>query len=86
MLSYPSMRAAIQRHTIVLPVRAGSGYVLNNHRWLHGRRGFDGPRLMYRIIANPPPGSVLLASTRRMPRMGASGNSIQPASGCREPG
>jgi hypothetical protein len=42
----------------VLSVRAGSGYVLNNHRWLHGRRGFEGPRLMYRVIANPLPGTV----------------------------
>lgn len=54
----PVLRAAIRRHMIVLPVRAGSGYVLNNHRWLHGRRGFEGPRLMYRVIADPLPGAV----------------------------
>lgn len=54
----PTLRAAIRRHTIVLPVRAGSGYVLNNHRSLHGRRRFEGPRLMYRIIADPLPGTV----------------------------
>jgi hypothetical protein len=54
----PTLRAAIQRHTTVLAVRAGSGYVLNNRRWLHGRRGFEGPRLMYRVIADPLPGTV----------------------------
>lgn len=54
----PALRAAIQRHTIVVPVRAGWGYALNNRRWLRGRRRFEGPRLMYRVIANPLPGTV----------------------------
>lgn len=54
----PALRAAIQRHTITLPIRARAGYVLNNRRWLHGRLGFEGPRLMYRVTADPLPGSV----------------------------
>lgn len=54
----PALRAAIQRHTITLPIRAGAGYVLNNRRWLHGRLGYEGPRLMYRVTADARPGTV----------------------------
>lgn len=53
-----SLRAAVWRHTITLPVCAGAGYVLNNHRWLHGRRGYEGPRLMYRVTAHAQPGAI----------------------------
>ncbi|MFD6140644.1 TauD/TfdA family dioxygenase [Promicromonospora sp. NPDC060271] len=54
----PALRAAIERHLVTLPVRTGAGYVLNNRRWLHGRRGFAGPRLMYRVTADPRPHTV----------------------------
>lgn len=51
----PALRAAMRRHTVTLPVTAGTGYVLDNHRWLHGRLGYEGPRLMYRVTAEPDP-------------------------------
>jgi alpha-ketoglutarate-dependent taurine dioxygenase len=31
----------------------GSGYLLCNTRWLHGREAFSGDRLMHRILGNP---------------------------------
>ncbi|MGH3613502.1 MAG: TauD/TfdA family dioxygenase [Pseudonocardia sp.] len=47
----PALRAAIERQACSMPVLAGAGYVLDNRRWLHGRRGYEGPRLMYRVTA-----------------------------------
>jgi hypothetical protein len=45
----------IDRHTITLPTRTGSGYVVNNRRWLHGRTAFTGTRTMYRALIKPRP-------------------------------
>ena len=57
----PALRAAIDRHTWSVPVRTGSGYILDNLRWLHGRRGYRGPRLVYRILADADrPGSIVV--------------------------
>lgn len=53
-----TLRAAIDRHTITVPSRAGTGYVLDNGRWLHGRRSFTGDRLMYRVTASARPGTI----------------------------
>lgn len=53
--SLPALRAAIDRHTTVLKLDRGQGYVLNNHRWLHGRHAFTGQRVMFRLHANPLP-------------------------------
>lgn len=49
----PVLRAAIDRHAMMFSLTAGQGYVLDNHRWLHGRRAFNGQRVMYRINGNP---------------------------------
>lgn len=48
----PVLRAAIDRHATVFRLNAGQGYILDNHRWLHGRRAFTGQRIMYRINGN----------------------------------
>lgn len=53
-----TLRAAIERHAVALPLRTGEGYVINNHRWLHGRNSFRGNRIFYRVTANPHPGAV----------------------------
>ncbi|MEU8637685.1 TauD/TfdA family dioxygenase [Amycolatopsis sp. NPDC048633] len=45
----------IERHTVTVPTRAGSGYVVNNHRWLHGRTAFTGARRMHRALIDPRP-------------------------------
>lgn len=50
-----TLRAAIDRYTITVKLRLGDGYILNNHRWLHGRHAFTGHRVLYRITANPHP-------------------------------
>lgn len=55
----PALRAATERHTVTLPLPARDGYVINNRRWLHGRHGFQGRRVIYRVIANPRPGTVV---------------------------
>jgi alpha-ketoglutarate-dependent taurine dioxygenase len=51
----PRLRAAIARHMHELDLRAGQGYILDNHRWLHGRRAFTGHRVVHRVNANPLP-------------------------------
>ncbi|WP_412542605.1 TauD/TfdA family dioxygenase [Longispora sp. K20-0274] len=51
----PELHDTIARHTMVLPLEAGQGYVLANHRMLHGRRAFTGGRAMYRVLGDPLP-------------------------------
>jgi hypothetical protein len=49
------LRATIDRHAVTLQLRVTQGYVLDNRRWLHGRRAFSGNRVLYRVTANPLP-------------------------------
>ncbi|ONI81858.1 hypothetical protein ALI22I_37295 [Saccharothrix sp. ALI-22-I] len=51
----PTLRATIDRHAIELDLTAGQGYILDNHRWLHGRRAFSGHRVVHRVNGNPLP-------------------------------
>ncbi|MFF3568266.1 TauD/TfdA family dioxygenase [Nocardia jiangxiensis] len=51
----PALTAAIEQHTTRFALDPGHGYVLHNHRWLHGRTAFTGDRLMYRLSLNPHP-------------------------------
>lgn len=51
----PVLRATIDRHAVTVRLRVRQGYVLDNRRWLHGRRAFSGNRVFYRVIANPLP-------------------------------
>lgn len=51
----PALRAAIDRHTTAVKLDRSQGYVLHNHRWLHGRRAFTGRRVMFRVHANARP-------------------------------
>ncbi|MGY0235604.1 TauD/TfdA family dioxygenase [Longispora urticae] len=48
----PELREAITRHTKVLPLQAGQGYAIANHRMLHGRRAYTGGRTMYRVLGD----------------------------------
>lgn len=57
----PVLRATIDRQANMFRLDAGQGYILDNCRWLHGRRAFSGRRVMYRVNANP------LASLRITP-------------------
>ncbi len=49
----PILRAAIDRHAGMFRLDAGQGYILDNYRWLHGRRAFSGQRVMYRVNGIP---------------------------------
>ncbi|WP_431955440.1 TauD/TfdA family dioxygenase [Nocardia lijiangensis] len=49
----PALIQAIERHTTMFALPAGHGYVINNHRWLHGRRAFTGNRIIYRLSVDP---------------------------------
>lgn len=51
--SIDRLRALVQQQTIPVDLREGHGYILLNDRWLHGRTGFTGNRLMLRIIGDP---------------------------------
>lgn len=51
----PVLTASIKRHTTCFTLEPGQGYVLHNHRWLHGRTAFTGDRVMYRLSLEPHP-------------------------------
>lgn len=46
----PRFIALVRELTIKLPLATGDGYLLNNHRWLHGRTHFVGTRSAYRLL------------------------------------
>jgi alpha-ketoglutarate-dependent taurine dioxygenase len=47
-----ALRESISAATRSLPLSAGDGYVLHNHRYLHGRSSFTGHRYLVRILAS----------------------------------
>lgn len=51
----PHLTASINRHTFTVTLHPGQGVILDNHRWLHARDTFEGPRRMYRLLGNPLP-------------------------------
>lgn len=51
----PVLRATIDRHTPALDLAAQQGYLLDNHRWLHGRTAYTGARILYRLHGAPLP-------------------------------
>lgn len=48
-----SLQAAISRHQHRLPLHAGEGYLLDNHRWLHARTSYAGDRQCWRALGEP---------------------------------
>ncbi|MGN9805586.1 TauD/TfdA family dioxygenase [Micromonospora sp. L32] len=58
-LSIDRLRVLVEQLTIPVDLRECQGYVLVNDRWLHGRTGFAGNRLMLRIIGDPLPTHAL---------------------------
>lgn len=53
-----ALHEAIGKHTVTNAMSEGSGYVISNSRWLHGRHAFQGHRVVYRVTANAHAGSV----------------------------
>lgn len=51
----PALLGAVDRHAMTFTLHPGQGYILDNHRWLHGRRAFVGQRVLYRVLAKPLP-------------------------------
>jgi hypothetical protein len=51
----PQLTASINRHTHTVTLQPGQGMILDNHRWLHARDTFEGPRRMYRLLGRPLP-------------------------------
>ncbi|MFD7368876.1 TauD/TfdA family dioxygenase [Nocardiopsis alba] len=47
------LREVIDRHTMSLRLGQDQGFILGNTRWLHGRHGFTGPRVMLRALDEP---------------------------------
>lgn len=68
-----TLRAVIDRHAVMFNLGVGQGYVLNNHRWLHGRRAFTGQRVIFRVNANPLPHLGIQSGFRPTPAAVSSG-------------
>ncbi|MEV6611299.1 TauD/TfdA family dioxygenase [Kutzneria sp. NPDC051319] len=51
----PLLRRTIDRCAFSFPLPAGTGYIVNNRRFLHGRRAFSGHRMMCRALVRPRP-------------------------------
>ncbi|MFI5794070.1 TauD/TfdA family dioxygenase [Streptomyces sp. NPDC051677] len=49
----PVLRSAIAAGQHRLMLRAGQGYLLDNHRWLHARTRFTGDRRLLRALGEP---------------------------------
>ncbi|MEU0253124.1 TauD/TfdA family dioxygenase [Streptomyces sp. NPDC006184] len=49
----PILRSAIAASHRRLTLRAGQGYLLDNHRWLHARTRFTGDRRLLRALGEP---------------------------------
>jgi alpha-ketoglutarate-dependent taurine dioxygenase len=47
-----NMVKKILTNSIKLKLQKGEGYILDNHRWLHGRTQFIGDRLAYRLLVD----------------------------------
>ena len=51
----PLLRRTIDQCAVSFPLPAGAGYVVNNRRFLHGRRAFVGHRMVCRALVRPRP-------------------------------
>ena len=49
------LRDLLRELELTVDLRPGSGYLLDNTRWLHGRAPFGGARMMYRVLGGPVP-------------------------------
>ncbi|WP_435178867.1 TauD/TfdA family dioxygenase [Actinacidiphila sp. bgisy145] len=49
----PALVDSIARNSQGFDLAPGNAYLIDNHRWLHGRTAFAGNRLLYRVLGNP---------------------------------
>jgi alpha-ketoglutarate-dependent taurine dioxygenase len=57
----PDLRRILADIMITVRLRPGTGYLLSNTRWLHGRAPFTGDRIMYRLLGDPHDGAAIAA-------------------------
>ncbi|MCW5256426.1 TauD/TfdA family dioxygenase [Verminephrobacter aporrectodeae] len=50
----PKFNALVRQLTMMINLTSGDGYLVNNHRWLHGRTHFAGARSAYRLLMKRP--------------------------------
>jgi phosphoglycolate phosphatase-like HAD superfamily hydrolase len=53
--NFDHLRSIIYKHAYAVTLEQGQGYVVDNHRYLHGRTSFTGSRELLRILVNPNP-------------------------------
>jgi len=51
----PKLRSIIYQNAFVAELQVGQCYVVDNHRFLHGRTSFTGSRELLRVLAYPHP-------------------------------
>ncbi|MDP9792526.1 alpha-ketoglutarate-dependent taurine dioxygenase [Catenuloplanes nepalensis] len=61
----PEVHRILSRITISVRLQPGTGYLLSNTRWLHGREEYDAGRVMYRLLGDPRAGYEVLAGFPR---------------------
>ncbi|WP_442789387.1 TauD/TfdA family dioxygenase [Kitasatospora sp. NBC_01302] len=47
------LRSAVERHSRRLQLQRGEAFLLDNHRRLHARSAFSGPRQLHRALGDP---------------------------------
>ncbi|KAJ0269024.1 hypothetical protein Brms1b_011943 [Colletotrichum noveboracense] len=65
--NFANLRSIIYQHAYAVGLKPGQGYVADNHRYLHGRTSFTGPRELLRILAHAR-GPAATASSRNSGR------------------
>ena len=53
--AFPTLRALIYEFARPILLEAGQCYIIDNHRFLHGRTSFTGARELLRTLVYPPP-------------------------------
>ncbi|KAL4952344.1 HAD-like domain-containing protein [Aspergillus filifer] len=59
-IRFPQLLDIMYRNSFAVPLQQGQGYMVDNHRFLHGRTSFTGARELLRALVNvPAPKSVV---------------------------
>ncbi|PWY72697.1 Clavaminate synthase-like protein [Aspergillus eucalypticola CBS 122712] len=61
-VGFAKLQDIIYQHAYLVSLRPGQGYVLDNHRYLHGRASFTGSRELLRVLVRPssPPSEKVI--------------------------
>ena len=57
--NFDYLKSAIDSLTTSVKLRPGQGYILNNHRYIHGRSSFEGDRIIHRVQLHAKKGLAL---------------------------